>query len=136
MNPALHSHETGNWRTPLHLYRQLDEELSFNCDPCPFQGKVGPLFGEDGLHGTWKGKRVFCNPPYGPKIRDFLAKASEATLAVFLIPARTDTRWFHEIVLPKAKEIRFICGRLKFGDAKNSAPFPSMIVIFGQSGHR
>ena len=53
-------------------------------------------------------------------------------MAVFLIPARTDTRWFHDIVLPKAKEIRFIKGRLKFGDAVNSAPFPSMIVVFKQ----
>jgi site-specific DNA-methyltransferase (adenine-specific) len=54
----------------------------------------------------------------------------EPELAVYLIPARTDTRWFHEICLPHAKEIRFLRGRLKFGDAKNCAPFPSMIVIF------
>jgi site-specific DNA-methyltransferase (adenine-specific) len=63
-------------------------------------------------------------------LRPFLERALEADVAVFLIPARTDTRWFHEIVLPYAKEIRFIKGRLKFGDSKNSAPFPSMIVIF------
>jgi hypothetical protein len=63
-------------------------------------------------------------------MRDWLERGLEAELAVFLIPARTDTRWFHEIVLAAAKEIRFIKGRLKFGDAKNSAPFPSMVVIF------
>ena len=73
---------------------------------------------------------MFCNPPYGPGIRPFLERACEAQIAVFLIPARTDTRWFHEIVLPSAKEIRFIKGRLKFGDSENSAPFPSMIVVF------
>jgi site-specific DNA-methyltransferase (adenine-specific) len=63
-------------------------------------------------------------------LRPFLERAREADVAVFLIPARTDTRWFHEIVMPYAKEIRFIKGRLKFGGAKNSAPFPSMIVVF------
>jgi site-specific DNA-methyltransferase (adenine-specific) len=63
-------------------------------------------------------------------LRPFLERAQEAEIAVFLIPARTDTRWFHEIVLPHAKEIRFLKGRLKFGGAKNSAPFPSMVVIF------
>ena len=76
------------------------------------------------------GRRVYCNPPYGPGIRHFLECGLFADIAVFLIPARTDVKWFHEIVLPYAKEIRFIKGRLKFGNAKNSAPFPSMIVIF------
>ena len=85
---------------------------------------------EDGLATRWDGRRVFCNPPYGPGLAKWLERGLEANLAVFLIPARTDTRWFHDIVLPKAKEIRFIKGRLKFGDAVNSAPFPSMIVVF------
>ena len=76
------------------------------------------------------GRRVYCNPPYGPGIRPFLERGLEADVAVFLIPARTDTKWFHELVLPHAKEIRFVRGRLKFGDAVNSAPFPSMIVVF------
>jgi hypothetical protein len=72
---------------------------------------------------------VFINPPYR-KIAPWLERAHEAEVAVFLIPARTDTRWFHSIVLPHAKEIRFIKGRLKFGGAKTGAPFPSMIVVF------
>lgn len=72
---------------------------------------------------------MFCNPPYNG-IAPFLQRAQEANLAVYLIPSRTDTRWFHDLVLPHAKEIRFIKGRLKFGDAKFGAPFPSMIVIF------
>jgi site-specific DNA-methyltransferase (adenine-specific) len=104
----------------------LDKEFHFTLDPCPLYGGVEV----DGLEISWKGERVFVNPPYGPKIRAFMEKAQEADLAVFLIPARTDTKWFHEIVLPKAKEIRFIQGRLKFGGSKNSAPFPSMIIVF------
>ncbi len=73
---------------------------------------------------------MFRNPPYGPGLGEWLKRGLEAEVAVFLIPARTDTRWFHELVLPHATEIRFIRGRLKFGDAKNSAPFPSMVVVF------
>lgn len=125
---ALMSSAHDCWGTPAHVYQTLDAEFHFDFDPCPLNGT------EDGtapLFVPWQGRRVYCNPPYGPALRSFLERALEADIAVFLIPARTDTRWFHEIVLPKAKEIRFIKGRLKFGDAKNSAPFPSMIVVFG-----
>jgi len=115
------------WSTPVDVYAALNSEFRFDFDPCPIGGRVdgtAPLFVE------WRARRVFCNPPYGPGIRPFLERGLEADVAVFLIPARTDTRWFHEIVLPFAKEIRFIKGRLKFGGAANSAPFPSMIVVF------
>ena len=121
------SSASDRWATPKETRDALVKEFRFDFDPCPLDGK------EDGtapLFVSWRGKRVFCNPPYGPGLRPFLERAQEAEIAVFLIPARTDTRWFHEIVLPRAKEIRFIKGRLKFGDAKNSAPFPSMVVIF------
>jgi hypothetical protein len=113
--------------TPTDVYAALDAEFDFTFDPCPLGGTVD---GTSTLFVPWAGQRVFCNPPYGPGIRPFLERAVEAELAVFLIPARTDTRWFHDIVLPHAKEIRFVRGRLKFGGSKNSAPFPSMIVIF------
>lgn len=81
------------------------------------------------------GEQVFCNPPYGRKIYDWVRKAyneskKPGTTVVMLIPARTDTRYFHDFIYHQAKEIRFIKGRLKFGNAKNAAPFPSMIVIF------
>ena len=115
------------WATPRDVYQALDDEFCFDFDPCPLDGT------EDGLatlYTRWDGRRVFCNPPYGPGLAKWLERGLEANLAVFLIPARTDTRWFHDIVLPKAKEIRFIKGRLKFGDAVNAAPFPSMIVVF------
>lgn len=124
---ALFSSVSDRWGTPVAVYDALDREFAFNFDPCPLDGEgdgLSPLFCD------WRGKRVFCNPPYGPKIGDWLRRAVEAELAVFLIPARTDTRWFHDLVLSRAKEIRFIRGRLKFGGAKHSAPFPSMVVIF------
>jgi site-specific DNA-methyltransferase (adenine-specific) len=125
MNTRVHfSSASVHWATPAETYAALNEEFHFDYDPCPLRSEI------DGLSDSWAGKRVFCNPPYGPGLRPFLEHAREADIAVFLIPARTDTRWFHEIVIPHAKEIRFLRGRLKFGGMKNSAPFPSMIVIF------
>ena len=76
------------------------------------------------------GGTCWCNPPYGRKIGEWVKKASKSNATVvMLLPARTDTKWFHEYIYGKA-EIRFIKGRLKFGNSKNSAPFPSMVVIF------
>ena len=120
---------TVEWPTPKAVYDRLDAEFRFDFDPCPLGGDVdgtAPLFVD------WAGKRVFCNPPYGPGIAKFLERGPEADIAVFLIPARTDTRWFHDFILPKAREVRFVKGRLKFGDAVNPAPFPSMVVVFAK----
>ena len=125
---ALFSAQSVNWGTPKALYAALDAEFHFTLDPCGL-GDEGGLFGKrDGLLIPWAGHRVFCNPPYGPQIGAWLERASEPELAVYLLPARTDTRWFHNLVLPAAKEVRFLPGRLKFGDAKNSAPFPNMLA--------
>lgn len=123
----LFSSASEEWATPKEVYYALNKEFGFDFDPCPLGGTVDGLAT---LFVSWKGKRVFCNPPYGPGIEKWLTRGLDAAIAVFLIPARTDTRWFHDIVLPCAKNIRFIRGRLKFGDAENSAPFPSMIVVF------
>ena len=129
MNTALmFSSKSPHWPTPKFLLEELDKEFHFDFDPCPL--------GEDETDGSaplftsWSGKRVFCNPPYNKGIARFLERGMEADVAVFLLPARTDTKWFHDMILPNAKEIRFIKGRLRFGDAKNSAPFPSMLVIY------
>ena len=78
---------------------------------------------------------MFCNPPYGREISRWVKKCYEEskkpnTTVVMLIPARTDTSYFHDYIYKKAKEIRFVRGRLKFGNSKNSAPFPSMVVVF------
>lgn len=91
-----------------------------------------------GLSNLGGGYCVFCNPPYGREIGKWVRKAyeeghKENTVVVLLIPARTDTKYFHDYINHRA-EIRFVPGRLKFGDSKNSAPFPSMVVIFRGPG--
>lgn len=118
------------WTTPSDVYHQLNAEFRFNLDPCPLDGTIDGLLP---LFSRWQGKRIFCNPPYGPGVRAWLDRQAETEIAVYLLPARTDTRWFHEIVLPYATEIRFVQGRLKFGGAKNCAPFPSIIVVFSRA---
>ncbi len=113
-------------KTPTDLYEQLDQEFNFDFDPCP------PDADFNGLEIEFK-KRNFINPPYDQQ-KLWVKKAYEESLknkiCVLLLPVRTDTKLFHELILPYAKEIRFIKGRLKFQQYKNSAPFPSMIVIF------
>lgn len=115
---------TDNWATPSDMYAALNQEFSFTLDPCP-------LNGADGLSSSWAGKRVYCNPPYSD-ITPWLAKHIEAELAVYLLPSRTGNGWFHDIVLPRAKEIRFVRGRIRFGGSKVNAPFDSLIAIFEQ----
>lgn len=92
----------------------------------------------NGLSKDWGGYRVFCNPPYGRAITDWVEKAyregtKDNTIVVMLIPARTDTRYFHDFIQHRS-EIRFVKGRLKFGNSKQAAPFPSMVVIFRGAG--
>ncbi len=125
--------QTVEWPTPVALYAKLNEEFHFDFDPCPINGSNGD--GLATLFTPWAGKRVFVNPPYGPGVDKWLERGRDAELAVYLLPARTDTRWFHDLCLPFATEIRFIKGRLKFGDATTGAPFPSMIVVFKDSRH-
>lgn len=116
-----------HYATPKWLYDELDKEFHFDFDPCPLNASF------DGLTQEW-GYCNFINPPYGRKIGLWIERAWQDLafnkMSVMLLPARTDTRWFHKWILPYAREIRFIKGRLKFGDSKNSAPFPSMIVVF------
>ena len=123
----LFSRATDRWQTPQEVKDALYAEFTLNFDPCPLDGTVNGLAP---LFCRWDGKRVFCNPPYGPSIPEWLRRGFEAEIAVYLLPARTDTRWFHSLCLAYAQEIRFLKGRLKFGDSVNSAPFPSMVVIF------
>ena len=128
------SSNDASWTTPQAFYEQLNREFYFTLDPCATKesAKCSKYFTpeENGLLQSWDNERVFMNPPYGREIKFWIKKAAEAkAIVVCLLPARTDTKWFHEYIYNKA-EIRFIKGRLKFGDAKNSAPFPSMIVIF------
>ena len=139
MNKALFSSQSEEWSTPQAFFDKLNEEFQFTLDACalPENAKCKLYFTPetDGLVQDWSGHTVFVNPPYGKKIAEWVEKCynestKENTKIVLLMPARTDTAYFHRFIYKKAKEIRFIKGRLKFGDASNSAPFPSMLVIF------
>lgn len=124
MNRVLFSSASQHWATPTAVYAALDAEFHFTLDPCPLMDDA-----RDGLSQSWYGERVYCNPPYGREIGMWLAKAHEPALAVYLLPARTDTRWWHEYAM-HADEIRFLKGRLRFGNAKTGAPFPSVVLVY------
>jgi hypothetical protein len=129
MKRVLLSNVTEHWSTPRDVYADLDREFNFTLDPCPLRIPLAPGSKYNGLTMSWAGQRVFCNPPYGPGILKWIRKAREASIAVYLLPARTDTVWWHGWAL-LAEEVRFIKGRLRFGLAKNSAPFPSVVLVF------
>ena len=116
------------WETPQALFDELNAEFDFQLDACalPSNAKCARYFTPDidGLKQPWRG-RVWCNPPYGREIGKWVAKAAsaaESEVVVMLLPARTDTRWFHEFIYKRA-EIRFLKGRLKFGGGQKQRAF-------------
>ena len=134
------SSNNNDWETPQEFYKKLNNEFNFTIDPCATKenAKCDKYYTKEnnGLIQDWKDERVFCNPPYGREISKWIEKCfnerNNTELIVLLIPARTDTKYFHNFIYNKS-EIRFIKGRLKFiGNSKGSgsAPFPSMLVIF------
>ena len=136
INQGLLSSATARWATPQNFYDQQNTLWGpFDVDVCADASNTKcPLFFDeavDGLRQQWKG-RCWMNPPYGRHIGKWMKKAYESgvgdTVVVCLVPSRTDTRWWHDYAMKG--EITFIKGRLKFGDAKNSAPFPSAVVVF------
>jgi phage N-6-adenine-methyltransferase len=137
ISAALYSSRTEDWPTPQLFYDQLNEEFDFTLDPCATRqnAKCRTFFTKihDGLRSDWGTHRVFCNPPYGRTMREWTRKCFDASrkgaLVVLLAHARTDTRWFHDWVYGKA-ELRFVRGRLRFGDGTQSAPFPSLVAVF------
>lgn len=139
INEGLFTSNTNEWATPLAFFDALDKEFHFDLDPCATDEnhKCPHYFTreQNGLAQDWGGARVFCNPPYGRQIGEWVKKCAEEsrkpdTLCVMLIPARTDTAYFHDYIYNKAREIRFIRGRLHFNESKAGAPFPSMVVVF------
>ena len=135
---VMYSSKTDNWATAQDFYDKLDSEFHFTLDPCADKNnhkcKKYYTKEDDGLLQDWGGETVFCNPPYGRQISKWVEKCfnesrKDKTIVVMLIPARTDTKYFHQYIYNKA-ELRFVKGRLKFGDSKANAPFPSMVVIF------
>lgn len=139
MNPVLFSSEREDWETPNEFFRALNAEFGFTLDAAAnHKNHKCPKYytpEEDALTQDWGGEIVWCNPPYGRNIREWVKKAYEEsqkpnTVVVLLIHSRTDTAWFHDWVYGKAR-LRFVRGRLKFGGSKNPAPFPSLIAIYG-----
>jgi len=137
MNTDLHfSSKTDQWATPQELFDQLDAVWGFELDVCalPSNAKCEDYFTpeQDGLQQSWGQRTCWMNPPYGREIKAWMRKAVQEWEAgaqvVCLVPSRTDTAWWHDYAM-KGK-IHFIRGRLKFGDAKNPAPFPSALVFF------
>jgi phage N-6-adenine-methyltransferase len=127
---------TVEWETPWDFFAKYDAEFGFTIDVCATPDKAKcPRFytpEQDGLSQDWSGEVCWMNPPYGPAIPAWMKKAYESSLngatVVCLVPSRTDTRWWHDYA--EKGERRFVKGRLKFGGSKNSAPFPSAVVIF------
>ena len=137
INKGMFTSNTDQWSTPQAFFDKVDQEFDFKLDVCADKDnrKCDDFITkeQDALSCTWSewSGWKWCNPPYGRKIGDWIKKASEERKVVALLPARTDTIAFHKYIYKQANtEIRFIKGRLKFGDATNSAPFPSMLVIF------
>jgi phage N-6-adenine-methyltransferase len=137
---TLFSSQTPEWGTPQAFFDKLNDKYNFTLDPCGNESnhKCANYFSveDDGLSQDWGGHKVFMNPPYGREISKWIHKAHEEslkphTVIVCLIPARTDTKYWHEYCMEHAKEIHFVKGRLKFeGTSDNSAPFPSAVVVF------
>ncbi len=134
--PVYFKHGTVEWATPPDLFAALDAEFHFTLDVCatPANATCARFYTrqQDALRQPWEGV-CWCNPPYGPEIPRFIEKAArsaqQGATVVCLVPARTDTRWWHAWVLPAA-EVRWLQGRLKFNGSATSAPFPSALAIF------
>lgn len=141
ISPVLYSSRSEEWATPADFFAVLDDEFGFSLDPCAtrLNAKCRRYYTktDNGLVQDWQQHTVFCNPPYGRDIGEwakkcFLAARAGATV-VLLVHARTDTRFFHDWIYGKA-ELRFVRGRLKFGDGRQSAPFPSLVSIYRPCG--
>jgi len=138
-NKGMMTSATDEWETPQDLFDDLEKVYRFDLDVCATQmnAKCKKYYTkkDNGLIQEWfqDGRVAWMNPPYGREIGAWLQKACLAAVTgmtvVCLLPARTDTAWFHEYVAGTA-EITFLRGRLKFGGCKNSAPFPSMIAVY------
>ena len=145
INNGLFTSNDSTWTTPQDFFDKLNDEFHFTLDAAALKSsaKVDNYFGpdhellwrRDALTCVWDGASgggwIFLNPPYGREIKNFMRKAHEEVQAgakvVALVPARTDTAWWHNYCIQY--EVRFIRGRLKFGNSTNSAPFPSALVI-------
>jgi phage N-6-adenine-methyltransferase len=135
MNAGMYSSEIATWETPPDLFAYYDRRFRFTLDVCalPENAKCARYFTpeQDGLKQSWQGEWCWCNPPYGRAIGAWVEKAAkEAAPCAALLPARTDTRWWHEWVAPFAG-IEFLKGRVSFVGGSSAAPFPSAVALYG-----
>lgn len=136
------SAQTNEWPTPQWLFDALDKEFGFTLDPCSTaeNAKCKRFFtaADNGLKQDWGSETVFMNPPYGVAIGAWMRKALESArqgaTVVCLVPARTDTKWWHDFAMKG--EVRFLRGRLYFGDGEGRAPFPNAVVVFRPVGFK
>ena len=143
VNPGMMSSKSDEWTTPIELFDALHNRFIFDLDAAASdENHLCDRYytkETDGLSQPWEGKRVFCNCPYSQIARwaeKFQEESSRALLIAALVPARTDTRWWHKYIV-EADKIVFLRGRLKFSNSKNSAPFPSALAIWmGWTGFR
>lgn len=126
------------WSTPPHIFHDLDGKFHFTLDPAASDENhlCEKYYTEeqDGLKQDWQGETVFCNPPYCRHTSEWVKKCYEesqkpGTIVVALVPARTDTAWYHDYIKDKAS-VKFVRGRLRFGGSNQNAPFASMIVLW------
>ena len=137
---ALINQDSGktDWATPKKLFEYFDDTYHFDLDPCSTHEnalcKKHFTIEEDGLKQDWGGSKVFMNPPYSRETSKWIEKAYQESLkgavVVCLIPCRPDASYWHKWIFPYASQIYFIQGRLHYSDSKETAPFPSAIVIF------
>ena len=136
-----YSSDKQTWETPQDFFDKLNSIYGFTLDACAewHTAKVDCYYTkeQDALNQDWKGI-VWCNPPYGREQIRFINKAIEenrkhGSTIVLLIPARPDTKVWQDAIFPNASNICFVRGRLKFGHAKHSAPFPCALVVFGDA---
>lgn len=140
MDKVLFSSKSDEWATSQALFDKINSIFHFTLDVCADSNnaKCKKYFTkeQDGLTQDWGSEIVWCNPPYGREIGKWVeACACHPRCSVMLLPARTDTKWFHEWIYGNNNaELYFIKGRLRFGKAKYSAPFPPMVVVFNYYG--
>lgn len=146
--PAMKVHyssATDQWATPWPLFERYRSRYGISLDVCADaeNAKCNDYFDieTDGLAQDWGKRSCWCNPPYGREIGKWVEKAwrsaGHGALVVMLVPARTDTRWWHDWIwdtdaqTPRTSvKVEFLKGRVKFGDGKAGAPFPSAVVVF------
>jgi phage N-6-adenine-methyltransferase len=133
---VMFSSKSDVWETPQDFFDKLNSEFKFKTDVCATEdnAKCENYYTpeQDGLKQEWQGN-CWMNPPYGREIGTWMGKAynsarKNGATVVCLVPARTDTKWWHTYGV--RGKITYLKGRLKFGDGKNAAPFPSAVIVF------